>query len=65
MHKTAEELAALYASARTPRDLAMTWCASIGDRQPMSAQDFCFCAGAYLDRRAWFDQLTGDGERGA
>ena len=67
MHKTAEELAELYASARTPLDLSRAWCDTLRDRAPMmrTPADWQMCADAYHTRRAWFDQFTGDGERGA
>ena len=66
MHKTAEELAALYTSARTPLDLSRAWYDTLRDRAPMMrTPDWNVCADAFMTRRTWFDQLTGDGERGA
>jgi len=66
MHKTSDQLAALYIAARTPHDLARAWIDTLPDRAPMlRTPDWQVCADVYMTRRAWFDQLTGDGERGA
>ena len=66
MHKTADQLAALYTAARTPLDLSRAWIDTLPDRVPMlRSPDWQVCADAYMTRRVWFDQLTGDGERGA
>ena len=65
MHKTADELAALYTAARTPLDLSRAWCDTLRDRAPMMrAPDWQVCA-ASPTMPAWFDQLTGIEERGA
>ena len=66
IHRTAEQLAAIYHIARTPRDLARAWIDTLPDRVPMlRSPDWHVCADAYMTRRAWFNQLTGDEERGA
>lgn len=66
MHKTAEQLAALYTAARTPLDLSRAWIDTLPDRVPMlRSPDWHVCADAYMTRRVWFDQLTGNGERGS
>jgi len=66
MPKTLDQLAALYIAARTPHDLARAWMDTTADRAAMMrTPDWQVCADAFMTRRAWFDQLTGDGERGA
>lgn len=66
MHKTADQLAAIYHIARTPRDLARAWIDTLPDHAPMMrTPDWQVCADAYMTRQAVLDQFTGDGERGS
>lgn len=66
IHRTADQLAAIYTAARTPLDLSRAWIDTLPDRVPMlRSPDWQVCADAYMTRRVWFDQLTGDGDRGA
>ena len=66
VHRTADQLAAIYTAARTPLDLARAWIDTLPDRAPMMrTPDWQVSADAYITRSAWFDSLTGDGERGA
>jgi hypothetical protein len=65
VHKTAEQLAALYTSAATRIDLSHAWINSIADRMPMSAHDFKVCAEAFMNRRERFVIQVGTGDRGA
>lgn len=68
MHKTAEELAALYAGAATADHLAMAWISTTPDRRELlfkAPDQYLVAAEAHTTRWMQFHMLTGIEGRGA